>query len=159
MPVYQDRYGMPVIADDSIFGPRPPSNKQTPNVSRLLDRSGGTNGYLPYANLPSYLQDFLEGQGSDLGLRANFFARVGQQGPQTANYDRYASNQYQPYLDKYLGKLGGQALEGNDPTLSWTDFLNSEMQGFQQNYLRSPVQQTGRQVGGLAGNARWLVNF
>ena len=104
-----------------------------------------------YNDLAPYLKDFIEGEGA--GQRANFFSRFT---PRNANESRFGSNQFQNYIDRYAGALGAQARSGQDPNLSWTDFLDQNM-NFQRDLLRGSPEQTGRFTSRLAGPARWLT--
>lgn len=107
---------------------------------------------MPYGDLAPFLKDFLEGEGT--GQKANFFARFQ---PKTQNESQFGEGLFNDYLSKYGGALGQQALRGEDPNLTWGDFLDQNF-NFGRDILRASPERTGRFTSRLAGPARWLTN-
>jgi hypothetical protein len=134
----------PGSIDRSLFGPQPLSQGGTASSPSAGSGQGQDNPYL----------DWLED--NEIGNRASFMSRL--PGGSSANQQRFAGNQFQNWLDRYLGALGSQARSGQAPSLSWDDFLNQNF-NFQNEFRRAPVEQSGLGTRGLAGRARYLYNF
>ena len=55
---------------------------------------------------------------------------------------RYYQNQFQDVYNEFLGALGSQIRQGGEPTMRWTDYLESYP--FTERYAALPPQQAGR---------------
>ena len=109
--------------------------------------------YPRYEDLPDINQEFLEGEGA--GQRGNFFSRFNAR----SNNDlRLGMDVFQDYLRKYEGAVGDVSRSGGEATQSWTDFLDQNF-NYARDFLRAPVEQSGRQTRDLSGPARYLFNF
>lgn len=101
-------------------------------------------------------QDFLEQD--QQGMLANLFGRLG--GDLTSNQQFFASNNLFPQLqNQFLGQLGEQILGGGAPTMTFSDFLDNNLD-FTAQFRRASPQRTGRSTQGLvAPGARFLFNM
>lgn len=68
------------------------------------------------------------------------------------NFTDYWNNKYNDVYSGYLGSLGQQAIGGQSPNLSFTDYLKDYP--FLNEWLKLSPTNRG-QMG--AGNARWIV--
>jgi len=55
---------------------------------------------------------------------------------------RHYQNQFQDVYNQFLGALGSQIRQGGEPTMRWTDYLESYP--FTERYAALPPQQAGR---------------
>lgn len=90
--------------------------------------------------MPSYLDPFIQNflETDETGRRANFFGRL-PQGIGPAQQD-FLQGLFQPTFNRYLGALGRQALGGELPTQSFSDYLSSSFNP-QKELLRAPQNQ------------------
>ncbi len=81
---------------------------------------------------------------SDLGLQQLFQSFL----PTSANpFQRnYFSGLFQPTFQQYLGQLGSQVRQGQDPTLTFTNFLTNQF-----NPGRALLRMSGAESGRTAG--------
>ena len=109
--------------------------------------------YPRYEDLPGANQELLEGEGP--GMRGNFFSRYN---PRSNNELGFGMDVFQDYMRKYEAAVGEQARTGDTARQSWTDFLDQNF-NYARDFLRAPVEQSGRQTRDLSGPARYLFNF
>ena len=88
--------------------------------------------------------------------RAGYFSDVAGLRP-TPTQDRFFQNSYQDIFNKYLGALGTQIRGGQQPTLSWMDYLA-------QNPLLGEYRALSPSARGEAPQRydprlRWLTQF
>ena len=83
-----------------------------------------------------------------------FFGSIPQGTPA---FSRFFSNRFNPVFNQFQGELGRQALSGEDPTLSFEDFLGNF--DWINQYFGTPRRERGFFPGRLAPPARFLPNF
>ncbi len=69
-----------------------------------------------------FIDDLL---GSETGQRANFFSRVNELGGRNTAIGRFNFDRFQDFQDRFLGQLGSQLREGQEPTKTFGDFLEN----------------------------------
>lgn len=92
--------------------------------------------------------------------RSAFFSQLPQN--LTTGQQQFASSQFQPTLDRFLGGIGRTILGGGTPDQTFTQFLQGQMQNgapnfdFNRAFRRAPSFQTGLGTSGLTSRARFL---
>ena len=81
---------------------------------------GGEEGAAPETGGGGFIDDLL---GSETGQRANFFSRVNELGGRNTAIGRFNFDRFQDFQDRFLGQLGSQLREGQEPTKKFGDFL------------------------------------
>ena len=95
--------------------------------------------------------EFLESAG--LGQQAAFFGMLPEN--LTRGQESFAQSLFPRTQNRFAGALGRQILGGEDPTLTFTDFLRNNL-NFGQEFRRAPTSQSGLGRGGLTSQARFL---
>ncbi len=63
--------------------------------------------------------------GTDTGQRANFFSRINELGGRGTAIGRFNFDRFQDFQDQFLGQLGSQLRQGEEPTKKFGDFLEN----------------------------------
>ena len=98
--------------------------------------------------------DFLE---QDQGRRAAFFGAVPGFG-RNPNQERFFTNRFQGFENRFLGALGRQIESGQAPTLKFRNFLSQNFDPFAELQRASPFE-TGRGTANLRSPGRFLFNL
>ena len=152
-----------------FFESERPRALQDPNQFRRFDfgRSGGGNerrsssaisplfGQSAAASAPDTdfdLSEFLLEQNP----RAAFFNAIRPFGT-TPNRRRFFESQFDPFVDRFLGRVGEELQGGQFPELTFSNFLQD--QDFGREFFNASASQRGQFGGGLNPRTRFLFGF